>query len=153
MRLLPALLLLPFATAALAHSQPAQRPAYPETARGDVVETQFGERIADPYRWLENDVRQDANVRTWVDAQNRASSAFLSQLPGRDAIRTRMTQLYNYERFGMPERAGNSYFYTRNDGLQNQAALYVREGLNGRPRVLIDPNSWARDGATALGEW
>ncbi|WP_395613134.1 prolyl oligopeptidase family protein [Allosphingosinicella sp.] len=153
MRLLPALLLLPFATAALAQSQPAQRPAYPETARGTVVEEQFGERIADPYRWLENDVRQDPQVRAWVDAQNAASSAFLAALPGRDAIRTRMTQLYNYERFGMPERAGNFYFYTRNDGLQNQSALYVREGLSGTPRVLIDPNSWARDGATALAEW
>jgi prolyl oligopeptidase len=153
MRLLPALLLLPFATATLAQSQPAQRPAYPETARGDVVETQFGERIVDPYRWLENDVRQDASVRAWVDQQNAVSSAFLRQLPGRDAIRTRMTQLYNYERFGLPERAGNFYFYTRNDGLQNQSILYVREGLNGTPRALIDPNSWAQDGATALGEW
>jgi prolyl oligopeptidase len=153
MRLLPALLLLPLATAALAQPQPAQRPAYPETARGDVVEEQFGERIADPYRWLENDVRQDQNVRAWVDAQNAASSAFLAALPGRDAIRARMTQLYNYERFGMPERAGNFYFYTRNDGLQNQSGLWVREGLNGTPRILIDPNGWARDGATALAEW
>ena len=164
MRFLPALLFFPLATAAMAlPSQdtiivadtriPAPRIAYPPTHRGDVVEEQFGERVADPYRWLENDVRQDPNVRAWVDAQNAVSSAFLSQLPGRDAIRARMTQLYNYERFGMPERAGNFYFYTRNDGLQNQSALWVREGLNGTPRVLIDPNSWAQDGATALAEW
>src|SRR4029078_4687700 len=65
----------------------------------------------------------------------------------------RMTQLYNYERFGVPERKGNRYFYTRNDGLQNQSVLYVREGLNGAPRQLIDPNTWSADGATALGEW
>ena len=64
-----------------------------------------------------------------------------------------MTQIYDYERFGMPERAGNRYFYTRNDGLQNQAVLYVREGLNGAPRMLIDPNTWSQDGATALAEW
>ena len=64
-----------------------------------------------------------------------------------------MTELYDYERFGLPEKAGNRYFYTRNDGLQNQSVLYVREGLNGTPRVLIDPNTWSQDGATALAEW
>ena len=89
----------------------------------------------------------------WVDAQNAVSSAFLAALPGRDAIRARMTELYDYERFGLPEKAGNAYFYTRNDGLQNQSVLYVRAGLNGAPRVLIDPNTWAQDGATALAEW
>jgi prolyl oligopeptidase len=150
MRFIAALVLLPFAAAF------AQTPAplvYPETARGDVVEERFGERVADPYRWLENDVRQDPQVRAWVTAQNELSSRFLAALPGRDAIRARMTELYNYERFGLPEKAGNRYFYTRNDGLQNQAVLYVREGLNGVPRVLIDPNSWSADGATALAEW
>jgi prolyl oligopeptidase len=153
MRFLAAFLFLPLATSAFAQSQPASPIVYPATARGDVVEEQFGERIADPYRWLENDVRQDPSVRAWVTAQNAASSAFLATLPGREALRARMTQLYNYERFGMPEKAGNFYFYTRNDGLQNQSGLWVREGLNGTPRILIDPNGWARDGATALAEW
>jgi prolyl oligopeptidase len=159
---LPVLLLLPFAAAAafaqsgetvvtVADSRPALRP--PETARGDVVEEQFGERIADPYRWLENDVRQDPAVRQWVTAQNQVTEAFLARLPGRDAIRARMTQLYDYERFSLPEKAGSRYFYTRNDGLQNQSVLYVREGLEGAPRVLIDPNSWSQDGATAMAEW
>ena len=140
----------PFAAAAFA--QPAGL-VYPETQKGDTIEEQFGERIADPYRWLENDVREDARVRQWVDAQNAVTNRFLATLPGRDAIRARMTELYNYERFGLPEKAGNHYFYTRNDGLQNQAVLYVREGLNGTPRVLIDPNTWSQDGATALAEW
>jgi prolyl oligopeptidase len=152
MRLLPALL-LPFA-AASAFAQGASAPIhYPETARGEVTEEQFGERIADPYRWLENDVRQDPAVRAWVTAQNRVTEAFLAALPGRDAIRARMTELYDYERFSLPEKAGSRYFYTRNDGLQNQAVLYVREGLDGAPRVLIDPNTWSQDGATALAEW
>ncbi|HYN45683.1 MAG TPA: prolyl oligopeptidase family serine peptidase, partial [Allosphingosinicella sp.] len=145
-------LLLPLAASA-SFAQPPAPLAYPETARGDVVEEQFGERVADPYRWLENDVRQDPQVRAWVTAQNELSSRFLAALPGRAEIRARMTQLYNYERFGIPERAGTRYFYTRNDGLQNQSVLYVREGLAGAPRILIDPNSWARDGATALAEW
>jgi len=152
MRLFAALL-LPFA-AASAFAQPASAPIdYPETARGDVVEEQFGERIADPYRWLENDVREDPRVRAWVTAQNEVTNRFLATLPGRAAFRARMTQMYDYERFGLPERAGNLYFYTRNDGLQNQSVLYVREGLNGTPRVLIDPNTWSQDGATALAEW
>jgi prolyl oligopeptidase len=152
MRLLPALL-LPFA-AASAFAQPASAPIhYPATTRGDVAEEQFGERIADPYRWLENDVRQDPQVRAWVTAQNQVTEAFLANLPGRDAIRARMTELYDYERFSLPEKAGSRYFYTRNDGLQNQSVLYVREGLDGAPRVLIDPNSWSQDGATALAEW
>jgi prolyl oligopeptidase len=152
MRLLPALL-IPFA-AASAFAQPASAPIqYPETTRGDVAEEQFGERVADPYRWLENDVRQDPAVRAWVTAQNQVTETFLARLPGRDAIRARMTQLYDYERFSLPEKAGSRYFYTRNDGLQNQSVLYVRDGLEGAPRVLIDPNAWSQDGATALAEW
>ena len=127
--------------------------AYPQTLREEVVEEHFGERIADPYRWLENDVREDPRVRAWVTAQNEVTNAYLATLPARDAFRARMTQLYDYERFGVPEKAGNRYFYTRNDGLQNQSVLYVREGLNGPPRVLIDPNGWSADGATALAEW
>ncbi len=130
-----------------------ERIAYPRTERGDVIETLFGERVADPYRWLENDVREDPRVRAWVAAQNAVTNRYLATLPSRAAFRARMTQMYDYERFGLPEKAGARYFYTRNDGLQNQAALYVREGLNGAPRLLIDPNSWSQDGATALAEW
>ena len=152
MRLAFALLALPLAAAALA--QPAAAPiVYPETARGTVAEEQFGERVADPYRWLENDVRQDPAVRAWVTAQNEVSSRFLAALPARAAFRARMTEMYDYERFGLPEKAGSRYFYTRNDGLQNQSVLYVRDGLDGAPRILIDPNSWSQDGATALAEW
>jgi prolyl oligopeptidase len=163
MRLALILLALPLAAAAGA-SQPSSSTdvvftdvreviPYPATTRGDVVEEQFGQRIADPYRWLENDVRQDPAVRAWVTAQNEVSSRFLAALPARAAFRARMTEMYDYERFGLPEKAGSRYFYTRNDGLQNQAVLYVRDGLDGAPRVLIDPNSWSQDGATALAEW
>ncbi|MBA2772260.1 MAG: S9 family peptidase, partial [Sphingomonas sp.] len=133
---------------------PAMAPlAYPVTARTDVVETQFGVPVADPYRWLENDVRNDAQVRSWVDAQNRVTNAFLSTLPRREAFQKRMTELYDYERFGVPEKKGGRYFYTRNDGLQNQSVLFVRDQLGGQGRQLIDPNSWSADGATALAEW
>jgi prolyl oligopeptidase len=127
--------------------------AYPDTARGDTVDPQFGVDVADPYRWLEDDVRVNPKVADWVTAQNKVTDAYLATLPGRDAFKKRMTELYNYERFGLPTKAGTRYFYTRNDGLQPQSVLYVREGLKGEGRVLIDPNLWAKDGATALAEW
>ncbi|XMG42688.1 prolyl oligopeptidase family serine peptidase [Sphingopyxis sp. J-6] len=132
---------------------PAPALAYPDTARDNIVDPQFGVDVADPYRWLEDDVRVNPKVAAWVAAQNRVTDAYLDTLPGRDAFARRMTELYNYERFGLPRRAGTRYFYTRNDGLQPQSVLYVREGLKGEGRVLIDPNGWAKDGATALAEW
>jgi prolyl oligopeptidase len=136
---------------------PAAKPqpglAYPPTPREDTVETMFGIDVADPYRWLENDVRHDIAVRAWVDAQNATTSAYLETLPGRAAIAERLTALWNFERIGIPEPRGGRYFYQRNDGLQNQAVLHVRDRLDGPGRVLIDPNGWSEDGATALAEW
>ncbi len=127
--------------------------AYPDTRRDAIVETQFGIAVADPYRWLEDDVRVNPQVADWVKRENAATQAYLENLPGRDALAKRMTELFDYERFGVPRKAGERYFYTRNDGLQPQYILYVREGLKGKPRKLIDPNGWAKDGATALSEW
>ena len=127
--------------------------AYPETRRTDLVEEQFGVQVADPYRWLENDVRNDAEVAAWVEAQNRVTDAYLATLSGRDAFRSRIKQLFDYERFGVPQKAGSRYFYMHNSGLQNQAVLFVRDTLAGEGRVLIDPNGWSQDGATALAEW
>ena len=124
--------------------------AYPETRAGDTVDTLFGQQVADPYRWLENDVRVDAEVAAWVEAQNEVTDAFLETLPLRERFKDRITELTDYERFGLPGEKGGRYFYTRNDGLQNQSVLYVRDGLDGEPRVLIDPNEWSDDDATAL---
>ena len=132
---------------------PSAAIAYPMTRRVDVVDPQFGVDVADPYRWLENDVRTDSDVAAWVAAQNAATGAYLATLPGRSALAARMTALYRYDRIGLPTRAGNRYFYTRNNGQQNQSLLFVRDGLAGEGRALIDPNGWAADGATALAEW
>lgn len=126
---------------------------YPETRRGDVVEDHFGTAVADPYRWLENDVREDEQVRDWVAAENAVTDAYLATLPGRAAIEARLTELWNYERLGIPIAAGGHYFYAQNDGLQNQSVLMVRDGLDGTPRLLLDPNDWSDDDATALAEW
>ena len=126
---------------------------YPATRRQDQVDPQFGVNVADPYRWLENDVRTDTEVAGWVEQQNKVTEAFLATLPMREKFKARMTQLYDYERFGVPRKKGAHYFYTRNSGLQNQAVLYVRDTVDGPGRVLIDPNAWSKDGATALAEW
>ncbi|WP_017666928.1 prolyl oligopeptidase family serine peptidase [Sandarakinorhabdus sp. AAP62] len=126
--------------------------AYPATQRGFEVEARHGISVPDPYRWLEADVRTDANVAKWVEAQNKVTMAYLAGLPKREAIRDRLTALYDYERFGIPKVSGGLQFFARNSGLQNQSVLYVQaEGAE--PKVLIDPNPWARDGATALAEW
>ena len=126
---------------------------YPETETVDVVEEQFGVDVADPYRWLEDDVRVNPKVAEWVEAQNKVTDAYLDTLPGRDVLAKRMEKLFDYERFGLPEKAGGRYFYNKNDGLQNQSVLYVREGLMGEGKILIDPNEWAKDGTTALAGW
>ncbi|MBD2252617.1 S9 family peptidase [Nostoc parmelioides FACHB-3921] len=126
---------------------------YPQTRRVNVVEEHFGQAIADPYRWLENDVRNDKEVAAWVESQNKVTNSYLDKLPGRDIFKDRLKQLYNYEQFSIPVKQGGRYFYLYNSGLQNQPVLYVRDSVDGVGRVLIDPNRWAKDGATALAEW
>ncbi len=126
---------------------------YPKTETVPVVDEQFGVKVADPYRWLEDDVRNSKRVADWVAAQKAVADPYLDSLPGKDALAARMKKLFDYERFSLPQKAGGYYFFTKNDGLQNQSPLYVRKGLKGKDRLLIDPNLWAKDGATALDQW
>ncbi|WP_338244123.1 prolyl oligopeptidase family serine peptidase [Aurantiacibacter hainanensis] len=128
-------------------------PDYPETRKGDLVETLFGEQVADPYRWLEDDVRNNPEVAGWVERQNAVTDAYLEGLPARDWFKRRIGELFDFERYSVPVERGGRYFYTGNTGLQNQSPLYVRDSLDAEPRLLIDPNEWAADGATALGGW
>ncbi len=139
--------------AAPAAAAPKASIVYPTTDRQDLVENQFGVPVQDPYRWLERDVREAPKVAAWVAQQNALTDSYLATLPARAAFQQRMRELFNHERFGIPQKEGRRYFYSRNTGLQNQNVLYVRDGLNGTPRMLIDPNGWSEDGATALGEW
>ena len=143
------------ASASAAEAVPPTYPAitYPATRKGDVADTQFGVAVADPYRWLENDVRTDKDVAAWVESENAVTNSVLQTLPLRDTFKKRMTALYDYERYGLPRKRANLYFYTHNTGLQNQSVLFVRDGLEGAGRELIDPNGWSKDGATALAEW
>ncbi|MEO9600319.1 prolyl oligopeptidase family serine peptidase [Parasphingorhabdus sp.] len=126
---------------------------YPQTKTVDVVEEQFGEYISDPYRWLENDVREDPEVAEWVKAQNAVTDSYLEKLEGREALAQSMEQLFDFDDLSVPVEAGGKYFYERKSGGQNQAILYVREGADGEERVLIDPADWSSDGATALAHW
>ncbi|MEP2736084.1 MAG: prolyl oligopeptidase family serine peptidase [Erythrobacter sp.] len=149
---------LPLALAASLISVPSyaeapQLPQYPETRADPIVEEIFGEQVADPYRWLEEDVRNSEEVAGWVESQNTVTEGFLDGLSGNDWFRGKIGGLLNFERFGIPRKAGENYFYSRNSGLQNQSQLFVQEGLDGTRRLLIDPNAWAKDGATALAGW
>lgn len=143
----------PTAPAATVATADMPKILYPDTKRLDLVEDHFGVKIADPYRWLEADVREDSSVRDWVSAENRVTNGYLATLPGRDILKRRMEKLFDYGRYGVPVKAGGRYFYTYNSGLQNQSPLFVRDGLEGVQRLLIDPNGFAKDGATALAEW
>lgn len=135
-------------------AQDMTAPTYPETRRDEAqVETLFGEQIADPYRWLEDDVRNNPEVADWVERQNAVTDAYLAQLPGREWFRQRAGEIFDFARYSTPYERGGRYFYTFNTGLQNQSPLYVRDGLQGEQRLLLDPNTWAQDGATALDDW
>ncbi|GAB4343510.1 MAG: prolyl oligopeptidase family serine peptidase [Cyanophyceae cyanobacterium] len=111
-----------------------------------------GTIVADPYRWLEAGA-DEPEVRTWIEAQNELTFGYLEQLPGRGAIAARLAQLWDYEKFGVPFRRGDRYFYFKNDGLQNQSVLHVQESLTGPARVLLDPNALSDDGTVALGPY
>src|SRR5262245_10441951 len=95
---------------------------YPESRKTDQTDDYFGTRIADPYRWLEDD--NSAETAAWVAAQNRVTFDYLAAIPARDRLRTRLTELWNYERYGSPSREGHTYVFSKNDGLQNQAVIY-----------------------------
>src|SRR4051812_45885905 len=130
---------------------PAEGPLkYPPAPRGDQVDEYHGTKVADPYRWLEEDVRKSKEVSAWVAAENKVTDAYLATIPERKGIRDRLTKLWDYARSSAPSKAGDRYFFLRNNGLQNQSVLFVSEGLDGKPRVLLDPNKLSKDGTVAL---
>ena len=127
--------------------------SYPETRTVDHVDNYHGREVADPFRWLEDDVRESNDVANWVAAQNEVTFAYLATIAERDRIEKRMTELWDYERFGLPTKAGGRYFYAYNDGLQNQDVIYMQETLDAGPKLLIDPNTWSDDGTVALASY
>ncbi len=131
-----------------ADSTAGSKPAYPVAKKGDQVDDYHGVSVPDPYRWLED--LDSPDTRAWVEAENKLTFGYLSTIPARERIKDRLTRLWNYERFSIPFRKGNYYFYSRNNGLQNQSVLYKVADLNSEPAILLDPNSLSKDGTVAL---
>jgi len=150
MRTLPfALLCLSVASACSSARGPWSSPRYPTAHREAHVDTYHGETVADPYVWLEDP--DSTESRAWIAAQNELVRAHLEPLPMRARMLSRLRELWNFERFGLPSERGGRWFMTRNDGLQNQSVLYVADSADGRgERVLLDPNSLSKDGTVAL---
>src|SRR5258708_5310984 len=123
---------------------------YPDTKRGDQVDDYHGTQVADPYRWLEADVRESKEVADWVAAENEVTFAYLKSIPEREPIKKRITELWNYEKISSPTRHGPRYVFSKNDGLQNHSAYYTQESLDSAPKLLFDPNAWSKDGTVAL---
>ena len=124
---------------------------YPAARRSDQVDDYHGTRVPDPYRWLEE--LDTPETRAWVEAENRLTFGFLEKIPQREAIRKRLTALWDYAKYGVPEKRGGRYFYTKNNGLQNQSVLYWAESLEAEPKLLLDPNTLSADGTTALTDF
>ncbi|MFR9497372.1 MAG: prolyl oligopeptidase family serine peptidase [Rikenellaceae bacterium] len=137
-------------TVSCMNSPKIQVKEYPATQRGDLVEDYFGTAVADPYRWLEDDASEA--TAEWVKAQNEVTFDYLSQIPYRDAIKERLTELWNYAKESAPAKHGDYYYYSYNDGLQNQSVIYRKASLEAEAEVFLDPNTLSEDGTKALSD-
>lgn len=135
-------------TVAFGQSQKSNSIKYPDTKKGETIDTYFDAKVSDPYRWLEDDKSEE--TAAWVKAQNKVTYAYLDQIPFRDELKKRMEKLWNYEKIGAPYVKGKSTYYSKNNGLQNQSVIY-RKGENGKDEVFLDPNTFSKDGTTSLG--
>jgi prolyl oligopeptidase len=125
-----------------------QRFEYPVTEKANQVDDYFGTQVSDPYRWLEDDT--SAQTATWVKAQNEVTFAYLNSIPYRDKIKERMTKIWDYPKVTAPYKEGGRYYYSRNNGLQNQYVVFSKETLDGEERMVLDPNTFSADGTVAL---
>src|SRR5215510_10373421 len=121
---------------------------YPVTKKVEQFDDYFGTKVADPYRWLED--LNSAETKAWVDEQNKLTFGYLDKIPFREKLKARLTELYNYPRFTSPFHRGDTYFFSKNDGLQNQSVYYIQKSENGTPEVFIDPNKFSADGTSVL---
>ncbi|MCB1024425.1 MAG: S9 family peptidase [Acidobacteria bacterium] len=122
---------------------------YPKTPKSGQTDDYFGTKVADPYRWLEDN--ESAEVAKWVEEENKVTSAYLERIPYRKALTERLTTLFNYPKIGAPSRRGDWFLFSKNDGLQNQSVYYIQKGLDGKPELLLDPNKLSADGTARLG--
>ena len=134
--------------AAVAMQQMITSKNYPPTRKSDQVDDYHGIKVADPYRWLEE--LDSEETKAWVEAENKLSFDYLAAIPARNTLKDRITKLWNYEKYGVPFKEGNRYFYFRNSGLQNQSVLYTVTGLDAPPKMILDPNTLSSDGTVAV---
>ncbi len=127
----------------------AQQLQYPITKKTDQIDVYHGIRVADPYRWLEDDT--SPQTAAWIEAENKVTFPYLESIPFREQLQARVKQLNDYPKYSSPSRRGPYYFYSKNEGTQNQSVLYIQKGFDGAPEVLIDPNKWSEDGTVRLG--
>src|SRR6202795_1204940 len=138
-----------FSTLLLSTVSLSQGLDYPQTRKDNQVDDYHGTKVADPYRWLEDD--NSSETAKWVEAENKVTFGYLDKIPYRAQVKARLEQLFNYPKYTAPYRKGESLFFTKNDGLQNQNVVYVQKGLDGAPEVLLDPNQFSADGTSRLG--
>lgn len=122
--------------------------SYPETAKDNIIDTYFGTEVPDPYRWLENDTSKA--TAAWVEEQNAVTFDYLGKIPFRGALKKKLTELTDYEKYSSPFKKNGKYYFFKNDGLQNQSVLYVQETLDAEAKVVLDPNKLSDDGTVAL---
>ncbi len=127
-----------------------KRLMYPKTKKVDVVDDYHGTKVADPYRWLEE--MDSKETKAWVKAQNEISEKYLSALPGREKIKARLRELWEFTRFTLPQKEGDQYYFWENKGLKNQFVLYMQKSLDEKPEVVLDPNEFSTDGTIAVLE-
>ena len=125
-----------------------RKPVYPATKKVDSIDIYFDTKIPDPYRWLENDT-SDVTA-AWIEAQNKVTAKYLEAIPFHRKLLKRITTLSDYERIGLPVKKGNKYYFTKNNGLQNQNVMYIQDSLNNNPRIFLNPNRWSDDGTVSL---
>ena len=121
---------------------------YPKAKKMDQIDYYHSVKVSDPYRWLEDTDSVDS--RSWIDAENKLTEAYFARIPQRNIIKNRLTKLWNYEKYSAPFKAGKHYFYSKNDGLQNQNVLYIADSITDQGRVFFDPNKLSDDGTAAL---
>jgi prolyl oligopeptidase len=122
---------------------------YPETKKENVADDYNGVKVEDPYRWLEDD--NSEQTKAWVQEENKLTFDYLSKIPYREKIKKRIEEMWNYPKYGAPFRKGDYYYFTKNDGLQNQNVWYQQKGMTGKPQVFMDPNKLSDDGTVSLG--
>ncbi|WP_293879489.1 MULTISPECIES: prolyl oligopeptidase family serine peptidase [unclassified Sphingobacterium] len=144
------LILMMMGMAGTATTGYGQRLTYPTTTKGTVVDEFWGEKIADPYRWLEDD--RSAETKNWVEAENKVTFDYLNAIPFRTKLKDQLTEIWNYEKIGTPFKEGGYTYFFKNNGLQQHAVLYRKLGEKGTEEVFLDPNTFSKDGSTSLAD-